>query len=86
MKTFPRGARRIIFFAVLFLAAATIALPARAQNQELTFSLGGIPGQTRSFQGSAGTAQISEDRSLELTTAIVSWERRSRLCMAKLNL
>ena len=53
----------MVFFAVLFLAAATIALPARAQNQELTFSLGGIPGQTRSFQGSAGTAQISADRS-----------------------
>ena len=63
MRTFPRGARRMVFFAVLFLAAATIALPARAQNQELTFSLGGIPGQTRSFQGSAGTAQISADRS-----------------------
>jgi hypothetical protein len=31
-------------------------------GQELTFSLGGIPGQTRSFQGSAGIAQISSDR------------------------
>jgi len=63
MRTFPRGARRTISFALLFLAAATITVPGRAQNQELTFSLGGIPGQTRSFQGSAGTAQISADRS-----------------------
>lgn len=37
---------------------------AEAQNQDLTVSLGGIPGQSRSFQGSAGTAQISADRSL----------------------
>ena len=36
---------------------------AEAQNQDLTFSLGGIPGQSRNFQGS-GTAQISADRSL----------------------
>jgi Outer membrane protein beta-barrel domain len=42
---------------------ALLAAPARAQNQELTFSLGGIPGQTRGFQGSTGTAQISADRS-----------------------
>jgi len=35
----------------------------RGANQELTFSLGGIPDQTRSFQGSASTAQVSADRS-----------------------
>jgi hypothetical protein len=45
------------------LVTALVAAPARAQNQDLTFSLGGIPGQTRTFQGSAGTAQISADRS-----------------------
>jgi hypothetical protein len=45
------------------LITATIAGPARAQNQELTFSLGGIPGQTRGFQGSAGAARIFADRS-----------------------
>lgn len=70
MRTFPtRARRRIPWFGLLFLAAAAVTVPARAQsqehgrNQELTFSLGGIPGQTRSFQGSAGTAQISADRS-----------------------
>jgi hypothetical protein len=53
----------------LLLLAAITAGPARAQNQgqaqnqELTFSFGGIPGQTHSFQGSAGSAQISADRS-----------------------
>ena len=70
MRTFPTGTRRrILWLGLLFLAAAAVTVPARAQsqepgrNQELTFSLGGIPGQTRSFQGSAGTAQISADRS-----------------------
>jgi hypothetical protein len=29
---------------------------AEVQNQDLTFSLGGIPGQTRGFQGAAGTS------------------------------
>jgi hypothetical protein len=49
--------------------AATIAGPVRAQNQEqaqnqdLTFSLGGIPGQTRRFQTSPSAAEISADRS-----------------------
>jgi hypothetical protein len=37
----------------------------RLQSQELTFSLGGISGQTRSLRGSpAGTAQIAADRTL----------------------
>jgi len=68
MRVLPVGTRRIRWFGLLLLAAIT-AGPARAQhqeraqNQELTFSLGGIPGQTRSFQGSAGRAQISADRS-----------------------
>jgi opacity protein-like surface antigen len=64
MKTFPLGVRRIIAVVLLFLPAAAISVPARAQNQELTLSLGGIPGQARSFKGSNGTAQISADRSL----------------------
>jgi len=81
---------RIRWSGLLLLAAIT-AGPAcaqnqeRAQNQELTFSLGGIPGQTRSLQGSAGRARISADRSFEIT-AIVSWGQRSPLSMAKLNL
>jgi hypothetical protein len=66
MKAFPRGASRIGAFALLFLAAARMTAPAKAQNQELTLSLGGIPGQARSFKGSNGTAQISPDRSLGL--------------------
>jgi len=69
MRTFPTGSKQILWLGVLFLAVAAVTVPARAQsqeagqNQELTFSLGGIPGQTRSFQGSAGAAQISADRS-----------------------
>ncbi|HWO29399.1 MAG TPA: hypothetical protein VNO32_11455, partial [Candidatus Acidoferrum sp.] len=63
MKTLPVNARRIRWSGLLLLVTAIIARPARGQNQELTFSLGGVPGQTRSFQGSAGTAQISADRS-----------------------
>ena len=68
MRVLPVGTRRIRWSGLLLLAAIS-AGPARAQqqeraqNQELTFSLGGIPGQTRSFQGSAGRAQISADRS-----------------------
>lgn len=69
MGTSPVGTGRIPWFGLLFLAAAMVTVPAaaqsqeRAQNQDLTFSLGGILGQTRVFQGSAGTAQISADRS-----------------------
>src|SRR5260370_12122275 len=69
MRTFPVGTRRISWFGLFFLATAIVTMPLGAQsqergaNQELTFSLGGIPGQTRSFQGSAGTAQVSADRS-----------------------
>src|SRR5258707_2427053 len=69
MRTFPVGTRRISWFGLFFLATATITMPVGAQsqergaNQELTFAFGRIPGQTRSFQGSAGTAQVSADRS-----------------------
>jgi hypothetical protein len=69
MGTFPTGSKQILWLGVLFLGVAVVTVPVRAQsqepsqNQELTFSLGGIPGQTRSFQGSAGAAQISADRS-----------------------
>jgi len=69
MRTFSTGSKQILWLGVLFLAGAAVTVPARAQsqepgqNQELTFSLGGIPGQTRSLQGSAGAAQISADRS-----------------------
>src|SRR5260370_8165930 len=69
MRTFPTGSKQILWLGVLFLAVGAVKVAGRAQsegagqNQELTFSLGGIPGQTRSFQGSAGAAQISADRS-----------------------
>ncbi len=69
VRTFPVGTGRISWFGLFFLATATITMPVGAQsqergaNQELTFSLGGIPDQTRSFQGSASTAQVSADRS-----------------------
>jgi len=64
MRTFTGGPRWLAACTLLFIAAATITAPARAQNQELTFSLGGIPGQARSFSSSSGTSQISADHSL----------------------
>jgi hypothetical protein len=69
MKALPLRARRTRWAGLLLLVAATIAGPVRAQNQaqaqnqDLTFSLGGIPGQTRRFQTSPSAAQISADRS-----------------------
>jgi hypothetical protein len=63
MRTLPLRARRIRWSGLLLLVTLFIAGPARGQNQELTFSLGGIPGQTRGFQGSAGSPQIFADRS-----------------------
>jgi hypothetical protein len=62
-KTLFVRATHICSPGLVLLVAILLAAPARAQNQELTFSLGGIPGQTRTFQGSAGTAPISADRS-----------------------
>ena len=62
-KTLFVRATHICSPGLILLVTALVAAPARAQNQELTFSLGGIPGQTCTFQGSAGTAQISADRS-----------------------
>ena len=63
MRTLLVKAASIRWSALLLLATALFANPALGQNQELTFSLGGIPGQTHNFQGSGGTAQISSDRS-----------------------
>jgi hypothetical protein len=63
MRTLPARTSLILWAGLLLWVTTIIAGPARGQNQELTFSLGGIPGQTRNFQGSAGTAQISADRS-----------------------
>jgi hypothetical protein len=58
---------RFRWIGLLFLGFFAFAVPALAQNQDLTFSLGGIPGQSRSFQNSpSGSAQISADRSLGL--------------------
>ena len=91
MRVLPVGTRRIRWSGLLLLAVIT-AWSARAQNQEpdqkheLTFSIGGIPDQTRSFQGSAGGRKSPRIAVLELTTAIVSWGQRWPLSMAKLNL
>jgi hypothetical protein len=63
MRTLPARTSLILWAGLLLLVTTIIAGPARGQNQDLTFSLGGIPGQTRTFQGSAGIAQISSDRS-----------------------
>ena len=66
-KTLFVWAAHICSPGLVLLVTALVAAPARAQNQELTFSLGGIPGQTRSFQSSAGTTQISADRSFGIS-------------------
>jgi hypothetical protein len=63
MRTLPARTSLILWAGLLLLVTTIIAGPAHGQNQEVTFSLGGIPGQTRNSQGSAGTAQISADRS-----------------------
>lgn len=64
MRVSAIGTRGIRCLGLLSLATFIITWRAEAQNQELSFSLGGIPGQTRGFQSTAGTAQISADRSL----------------------
>src|SRR6266849_5995312 len=49
----------------LFLAFLVVTFPVLAQNHEITLSLGGIPSQSRHFQGPAvGSTQISSDVSL----------------------
>ena len=49
----------------LFLAFLVVAFPVLAQTHEITLSLGGIPSQSRNFQGPAvGSTQISSDVSL----------------------
>jgi len=52
-------------------------------HQDLTFSLGAIPGQTRSFQGSGGSAQISADRSFGINYGHTFLRQTSPLCMVK---
>src|SRR6266851_710889 len=49
----------------LFLAFLVVAFPFLAQTHEITLSLGGIPSQSRNFQGPAvGSTQIPSDVSL----------------------
>jgi len=62
MRFSPIGASAIRRLGLLFLATFMMTGSAGAQNQHLTFSLGGIPGQTHSFQGSAGTHPGSQPR------------------------
>src|SRR5258706_519822 len=76
MRTLPGRARRIRWSGLLLLVSAIVAGSARGQNQELTFSLGGIPGQTRSFQSSAGTAKISADRIFGINYGDLFWGGR----------
>ena len=50
---------------VVFTGYASAQSTEQLQSQDLTFSLGGISGQTRTLRGSpAGTAQIAVDRTL----------------------
>lgn len=69
MKTAQKRVLQALSFTLLLFIAAMAAVPARAQNQELTFSLGGIPGQSRGLQGSSGSANISADRAFGINYA-----------------
>jgi len=69
MRTLTVGARRIFWSGLLLLVTAIIAGPAQAQNQELTFSLGGIPGQSAPFRTQAAPRKSQRIEALELTTA-----------------
>jgi hypothetical protein len=62
--SFRRSALRVVYGVLLLSAALLIASPVWSQTQEITFSLGGIPGQSRGLQGSGDRAQIAADRSL----------------------
>jgi len=56
---------RLILFALLGFVA--LALPLRAQKQDLTLSLGGFVGQTRGFDGpTTGQVDISSDKNFGL--------------------
>jgi len=55
----------LLAFLVLALLAPTFPVQALAQSNDITFSLGGIPSQSRPFRGPAtGSTQISADVSL----------------------
>lgn len=61
----PKQKRNFRSSGLLLIGFFTFTIPVLAQNQELTFSLGGIPSQSRVFQSpAAGSAQISGDISL----------------------
>jgi len=68
VNTFRKRALKTGCFS-LILWISVAAVPAKAQNQELTFSLGGIPGQTRGLEGSSGSAHISADRTFGINYA-----------------
>src|SRR5260370_30976051 len=56
---------RLLAFLALALLAPTFPVQAFAQSNDITFSLGGIPSQSRPFRGPAtGSTQISADVSL----------------------
>ena len=56
---------RLLAFLALALLAPTFPVQALAQSNDITFSLGGIPSQSRPFRGPAtGSTQISADVSL----------------------
>jgi hypothetical protein len=69
VNTFQKRAAQAVCFTLFLLLMAVTVVPAKAQNQELTFSLGGIPGQGRGLQGSSGSAQISADRAFGINYA-----------------
>jgi hypothetical protein len=65
-ERFRYGGQRTRCLAVLLLPAAIVTASRPSPKARLTFSLGGVPGQTRSFQSSAGRVHISADRSFRI--------------------
>jgi hypothetical protein len=63
MILFGTYIKRLAPLTFTLLMILTSAIPAKSQSQDLTFSLGGIPGQTRNSRA-AGAADIAADRSL----------------------
>jgi hypothetical protein len=69
VNTFQKRAAQAVCFTSFLLLMAVAAAPAKAQSQELTFSLGGIPGQSRGLEGSSSSALISADRTFGINYA-----------------
>ena len=79
MRTLLLWVGRIRWSGLLLLVNAIIPVPTHGQNQELTFSLGGIPGQTHGISKALPVPhKFPRIAALELTMAIVCWMSEDR--------